>query len=108
LLAGLDGNPAQSSFNTWLAASGYTSMNVTNVNSKSEIAAVNFSNFKLIFIPSSNDQTVGGISDANNGFLIKRRRDLITYVNTQGGSLVSLTQVCAAKYMPAHLPHTCP
>ena len=49
--------------------------------------------YKLIYIPSSHRQTSGGITDEQNDALVSRKADLLDFVNNQGGSLMSLTQV---------------
>lgn len=58
--------------------------------------------YKLVYIPSSGRQTQGGITDAQNNAFVQRRADLVSFVNTLGGSLIALTQV---RQLMVHDPH---
>lgn len=56
-------------------------------------AAINFANYRLIYLPSSyRSDNPYGITDATNNAFITRSADLVYYVNNLGGSLVVLTQ----------------
>jgi hypothetical protein len=61
-----------------------------------DISTVNFSQFKLIYVPSDAGDTLGGISDADIALLAARKLDIQNYVNTVGGGLVALTEDFAA------------
>jgi Dockerin type I domain/Right handed beta helix region/Bacterial pre-peptidase C-terminal domain len=62
----------------------------------SDISTVNFSQFKLIYVPSDAGDTFGGISNADIALLAARKLDIQNYVNVVGGGLVALTEDFAA------------
>jgi hypothetical protein len=60
------------------------------------ILTANFSQFKMIYIPSDAEDVDGGITDADLALLAQRKSDLQTYVDVTGGGLVALTENSAA------------
>jgi VCBS repeat-containing protein len=55
------------------------------------ISAVNFNNFKVIFVPSNQLQTSGGITTAELDALTLRKVEIQNFINS-GGSLVAMTE----------------
>lgn len=49
--------------------------------------------FKLVYVPSSDVRTAGGITNLQSAALATRRSELLAYVNRLGGGVVTLTQV---------------
>eukprot|EP00798_Chlamydomonas_sp_ICE-L_P016157 gene16157-22318_t len=95
LAIGINGDPAEDSFKSWIAA-GAIKEKVTYLTSTSDIRNVIFSQFKVIYIPSTfrnfAGSTVRGIKDDQNNELSKRKADMQYFVNNLGGSLVALGQ----------------
>ncbi|MCL6502049.1 MAG: tandem-95 repeat protein [Pirellulales bacterium] len=67
-----------------------------------EIAAVDFTQFRVMYIPSVNNAddlggsgVQGGISNAEIAILTNRKQDVQDYVNITGGGLMALTQAGA-------------
>ncbi|KAL6761736.1 hypothetical protein V8C86DRAFT_3181595 [Haematococcus lacustris] len=97
-------NWANISLTTWLAHAGLTSAPLTYAVTEQQLSGLDFSQYRLIYIPSSwinnvsgpglnPENTRGGILDWQSDVLGARRAgDLRTYINDLGGSLVVLTQ----------------
>lgn len=49
--------------------------------------------FKMVYIPSAQTETRGGIRNDQNEAMVGRLADIVYYVNELGGSLVALAQV---------------
>src|SRR5262245_44706192 len=65
---------------------------VTNVTSSAQIAAANFADFNMIFLPSDSSDTTGGINPTQIAALNARAADIKDYINNLGGSLIALTE----------------
>jgi cysteine-rich repeat protein len=65
---------------------------VTNLTTAAQIAAVVLSDYNVIFLPSDNVDTGGGIDATQVAALNARAADIKTFINDQGGSLVALTE----------------
>ncbi|GAX78460.1 hypothetical protein CEUSTIGMA_g5899.t1, partial [Chlamydomonas eustigma] len=95
LAVGVNGYPALAQFKSWLSGAGITEQ-VTYLTSTSDIASVNFNQYLLLYIPSAyingGGIRVNGINDYQNNALVARYQDIMTYVNTYGGSLIALGQ----------------
>ncbi|MCH7591326.1 MAG: hypothetical protein IH989_00910 [Planctomycetes bacterium] len=65
---------------------------VTHARTEEEIAAVNFADFAMIYIPSSFYHTTGGITTTQIAALNLRQADVQHFVNELGGSLIALTE----------------
>ena len=83
---------------------------VTYMTSTTQLASVNFSQYKVLYIPSAlvnnGGVTVNGINDAQNNVLAARKADIANYVNNLGGSLIALGQsrlVQAYQWLPVPL-----
>ncbi|MBI5760347.1 MAG: tandem-95 repeat protein [Planctomycetales bacterium] len=59
------------------------------------ISAINFNNFRVIYVPSDSSNAGGGITDADLTLLTARKVEIQNFVNA-GGSLVALTEAGAA------------
>lgn len=68
-------------------------LNVTTV-SAGALTTADFSQYKMLYVPSSSNQTVGGISNSDLIRLVQRKSDIQQFVN-RGGSLVALTEANA-------------
>ena len=83
LAVGINGNPALSGFQSWLTAGNITEP-VTYITNTAAIAAVNFSQYKVLYIPSAyvnnGGVTVNGINDAQVGCVAPT----ITAIDTLG------------------------
>lgn len=82
------------SLKQWLALANVTDpvTYVSDPNTLLSPSLTNFSNYRLIYLPSAyRVDNPGGITNATNDALTVRSQDLINYVN-QGGSLICLTQ----------------
>lgn len=60
-----------------------------------EISSVNFSQFRVIYVPSDEFNTAGGITNADLARLAGRRSDIANFINISGGGLVALTEANA-------------
>lgn len=100
LAIGLNGNPANLSFFQWLSYADIDEP-VTIITTAAQIAAVDFTRYKVVYIPSAfinnGGITVRGINETQNNALVLRANDLKIFVNDYGGSLVSLGQSALTK-----------
>jgi Ca2+-binding RTX toxin-like protein len=83
----------------WAAAE--LGLNVTHVNTPAAIAAVNFNNYNLIYVPSNSVNTGGGIDGANLDALAARTADIQQFVRN-GGGIVAQTDADADLAFPAN------
>lgn len=60
------------------------------------ITTANFNQFKVIYVPSDDSDTSGGITDADLALLTARKVDVQNFVNIAGGGLMALTEQSAA------------
>jgi cysteine-rich repeat protein len=65
---------------------------VTNLTTAAQIAAVVFSDYNVIFLPSDEVNTAGGIEATQVAALNARSADIQTFINDEGGSLIALTE----------------
>eukprot|EP00798_Chlamydomonas_sp_ICE-L_P010000 gene10000-7884_t len=97
------------SFRGWYAAAGLTEP-VTYIKSASEIAAVNFGLYSVVYVPSSDTRCTDGLTDQSNlalqtrsfiitsfvsddhGSIIARRFDITSYINDAHGSILVQSQ----------------
>lgn len=94
LVIGADpGSAAADAINSAAAVLGIP---VTLVNDAA-IATVNFSQFKVIYVPSDAGNISGGISNAELAILTNRKQDVQDFVNITGGGLMALTEADAAQ-----------
>jgi hypothetical protein len=89
LAIGITGSQALSAFTSWQEGVGFTA---DIVSTDLEITNVDFTNYKVIYMPSSVFQTSGGISCSHLSLIAARSSEIISYVNTLKGSLITLTQ----------------
>ncbi|KFA91233.1 HYR domain-containing protein [Archangium violaceum] len=93
LAIGVNGGQARDSFNSWNSPThGGPNASVTHVLSAGEIARVDFNRYALVYLPSSERHTIGGLTDQQISALNARQPDLARFVNERGGSLIALTQ----------------
>jgi hypothetical protein len=71
---GITGNPAQSSFQSWITAAKISTYTVNIVNSPTVLLGqtngrynIDFSTYRIIYVPSSYYQTQGGITNQMSG-----------------------------------------
>jgi cysteine-rich repeat protein len=90
---GVNGSFASSSLTSWNApANGGPGVPVTILTTTAQIASVNFANFKMIYIPSGENNTSGGINATQLAALNARQVDIKDFINVKGGSLLALTE----------------
>jgi cysteine-rich repeat protein len=96
LAIGVNGSDARFSLDGWnQPANGGPGKPITYLTNATDIQNVDFSNFAVIYIPSYERQTGGGITGAQITALNSRQADITDFVNNQGGALVALTQANA-------------
>jgi hypothetical protein len=90
---GVNSSRALTGFNSWNnPANGGPGVSVTHARTTAEIASVDFSNFAMIYIPSDNRNTSGGMTSSQLTTLNARQADIVDFVNNQGGGLLALTE----------------
>lgn len=100
LAIGVNGGFAQDAIESAAVVLG---LNVTFATGAT-ISTINFDQFNVLYVPSDEFNTFGGISDADLALLTARKNDVQAYVNS-GGSLVALTEESAtAPYAWLNLP----
>jgi hypothetical protein len=73
---------------SWIGATNYTYDIILN----EDISTVDFSNYKMIYIPSDHLMTGGGIECEEVDLLQTRTADIANYINSESGSFMSLNQ----------------
>ena len=109
LAIGVNGQPALRNFQSWLTVASITEP-VTYMTDTTLLATVDFTAFKVLYVPSAeinaNGGIVNGISNAQNNVLVARKADIANYVNSFGGSYIVLGQSSltnAYKWLPVPL-----
>ncbi len=82
---------ALTALNNWNGATTSGPYSITVLATTAQIAAVNFSDYKLLYIPSDFN-TSGGISSTLLAALNLRQSSIQSFVNISGGGLVALTE----------------
>ncbi len=54
-----------------------------------DIATIDFSPFRILYVPSDEGETDGGITDADNELLIGRKQAIQQFVNGGGGLMIA-------------------
>ncbi|PNH11090.1 hypothetical protein TSOC_002101 [Tetrabaena socialis] len=83
---------ARLSLEGWVDLANYPISKIRYMNSSTDIAAVNLTLYKVLYIPSNNKNTPGGISATTNRALIAIKSKIISFVNVNRGALIVLTQ----------------
>jgi hypothetical protein len=92
LAIGVNGSTAQSSLASWnLPTNGGPGLTIHYVVNATDITAVDFTRYRVLYIPSRSGQVGGGITQAELNALNMRRVDVETYLNSSGGSLMAFT-----------------
>jgi hypothetical protein len=100
LVIGATGGDALAAVTSATTALGLSQTVVTGA----AISTVNFSAFRILYVPSDDLNTPGGITDADNTLLTARKADIQAFVNG-GGGLLMLTQAgLSAPYSSLELP----
>ena len=99
------GSPALDALLAWnLVANGGPNAPITHARTDAEIAAVTFSDFAAIYLPSSRLQdddgnpnndgqnTIGGITTVQIAALNLKQAEVVNFVNILGGGLMALTE----------------
>jgi cysteine-rich repeat protein len=93
LAIGVNSGQALATFNSWNSPThGGPNARVTHALTAGDIARVDFNRFALVYLPSSERHTLGGLTDSQISALNARQPDLARFVNERGGSLIALTQ----------------
>lgn len=104
LALGITGGQALAAFQSWQSGSGFSADVLSTDN---EIMNVDFSKYKVIYMPSSELQVSGGISCAQLTLVSSRSDSIKYFVNTLKGSLMTLTQDgCTSGYTFLVVPLT--
>ncbi|EFJ49171.1 hypothetical protein VOLCADRAFT_90034 [Volvox carteri f. nagariensis] len=83
---------ARKSLESWVTSAGYSTSIITYATSSSTYSSYNLTRYKMIYVPSDNGNTDGGITSTQNQALIAIRPKIVDFVNKRGGSMVVLTQ----------------
>jgi cysteine-rich repeat protein len=93
LAVGVNGGQALAAFDSWNdSRHGGPAARVTHVRSTEDISRVDFTRFALVYLPSAERHTLGGLTEKQIAALNERQPDLARFVNVRGGSLIALTQ----------------
>ncbi|HEX8439394.1 HYR domain-containing protein [Archangium sp.] len=93
LALGVNGAQALVAFNSWNdTANGGPGARVTHVRTLEDISHVDFNRFALVYLPSAERHTQGGINTRQIAALNARQPELARFINEKGGSLIALTQ----------------
>lgn len=93
LAIGVNSSRALSSLNGWNTPThGGPNVSITHARTTTEIASVDFSDYAMIYIPSDNRNTSGGITSSQMTALNARQADIADFVNNNGGGLFALTE----------------
>ncbi|GIL96935.1 hypothetical protein Vretimale_2657 [Volvox reticuliferus] len=90
-----DESPARRSLEGWVSAAGLSTSIITYVSDPAAVNSVNFSAYKLIYLPSSANGLLdfagnSGFTNRLNDALTAVRDRLLQFLNAQGGSLIAL------------------
>jgi hypothetical protein len=88
LMVGVHGGYALAAVESWMGATNYT----YDIVSYENISSVSFFEYKVLYIPSDDAMTGGGIECAEVDLLRTRTADIANYVNSISGSLIALNQ----------------
>ncbi len=104
---GVNGLEARIGFESWNNPfNGGPGAEVVFLNGVSQIENTPFDDAAMIFVPSDEQNTSGGITVAQTEALNTRRDDIIEFINERGGSLLALTSNLidvAFGYLPVEL-----
>jgi len=89
LSIGATGGDARAAVDSAAAALG---VNVTHVTTVGGIASVDFDDYRVLYIPSNDNNTSGGISSANLAALAARKNDIADFVRNGGGVMAQTEQ----------------
>ena len=96
LAIGVNGDQAFNALTNWQTGQGFTMDIITSEN---DIDSVTFTDYKLIYLPSSAAHCLGGISCYQLDLLANRSSDIINFINVHKGSLIALTHDgCSGAY----------
>ena len=97
LVIGANSSAALQAINNWNSpANGGPGATLTFANSTLMIDSVNLADYSVVYIASANVHTAGGLTVPQLAALNARAADIATYVNTDGGSLLALTEANVA------------
>jgi hypothetical protein len=71
------GTPARSSLEGWVAAAGYDPAGIVYLSDPDQIRTANFSNYRVLYIPSNELNTRGGLTYDQNDALIDSKARII-------------------------------
>ncbi len=75
---------ARTSFEGWVTAAGFNTSVITYVTNPAVVPTLNFTRYKLLYLPSDFNNTRGGITDALNDALAAAKDKIISNINAQG------------------------
>ncbi len=99
IAVGVNSSSALNNLNAWsnggagsAASILGAAVTITHARTVAEIAAINFANYKLLYVPSNSINTGGGINNTQLAALNGRAADIANFVNNLNGSLIALTE----------------
>ncbi|KAG2450459.1 hypothetical protein HYH02_004961 [Chlamydomonas schloesseri] len=98
------GSRARISLEGWVSLADYPVSRIIYASNVTDVTSANFSAYKMIYIPSNDLNTPGGISATLNRALISVKQKVIDFVNKRSGSLVVLTQAGFGRESYGFLP----
>ncbi|MBI5764248.1 MAG: hypothetical protein HZA51_12065 [Planctomycetes bacterium] len=93
LAIGVNGGQAASSLASWNnPANGGPGATVTILTNPAMISTVAFTDFAVLYIPSVDLHTSGGLTQVQLNALNTRQADIVDFVNDFGGAIIALTE----------------
>ncbi|GLC33698.1 hypothetical protein PLESTB_000105300 [Pleodorina starrii] len=83
---------ARASLEGWIVDAGYDTSIITYVTDPDAVSTYNLSSYKLLYVPSDYENTIGGIDEAMNNALIAIKDRIFNFVNVRGGTVIVLAQ----------------
>ncbi|GLI60146.1 hypothetical protein VaNZ11_002181, partial [Volvox africanus] len=93
---------ARKALELWLNLAGYDTSIITYANDTSKFRSYNLNTYKLVYIPSGDYATSGGITGAMSDALQEMKSAFTSYVNVRGGSLIALAEPIRNEYRFAY------
>ncbi|GIL84042.1 hypothetical protein Vretifemale_12753, partial [Volvox reticuliferus] len=93
---------ARKALEIWVKLAGYDKSMITYANDTSKFSSYNLNAYKLVYIPSGDYATSGGITGAMSDALQNMKSAVTNFVNVRGGSLIALAEPMRNEYMYAY------
>ncbi|GIL59264.1 hypothetical protein Vafri_14183 [Volvox africanus] len=93
---------ARKALELWLNLAGYDKSIITYANDTSKFRSYSLNTYKLVYIPSGDYATSGGITGMMSDALQEMKSAFTNYVNVRGGSLIALAEPIRNEYRYAY------